>query len=253
MDNLLVKTLTFLSLSPIALSGSLALDVDDPVALDYLIGREIYGDAFYDEIYHIASTEPLKNILEIGSSSGEGSTEAFVLGIRKNPVKANLFCMELSVPRFQKLKNHYKNDPFVKCYNASSVSLDMFPSEAEIITFYNSVKTNLSAYPLNTILSWLRVDIDYVKKHNTYGCGINYIKKENDIDFFDMVLIDGSEFTGKPELDLIYGAKYILLDDINAYKNYENHHRLKVDPNYEMLTEDYDVRGGYSVFRLRLK
>jgi hypothetical protein len=41
-----------------------------------------------------------------------------------------------------------------------------------------------------------------------------------------MVLIDGSEFTGIKEFEYIYGAKYILLDDIKGYKNYENDNNI---------------------------
>lgn len=49
--------------------------------------------------------------------------------------------------------------------------------------------------------------------------GIQKIKRENEIDFFDVVLIDGSEFTGFVELSEVYGAKWLLVDDINTFKN----------------------------------
>ena len=63
-----------------------------------------------------------------------------------------------------------------------------------------------------------------------------------------MVLIDGSEFTGKPELDLVYGAKFILLDDIRAYKNYHNYKRLLNDKNYKLIEEQPFLRNGYAIF-----
>ncbi|MBT8630965.1 hypothetical protein AOC23_02610 [Polynucleobacter paneuropaeus] len=54
--------------------------------------------------------------------------------------------------------------------------------------------------------------------------GVDKIKNDNNIKTFDMVLIDGSEFSGERDLHSIMGAKLIALDDINAFKggfNYE--------------------------------
>ncbi len=52
--------------------------------LENIIPPEIKNDAFYHTIYRLAKTEAISTILEIGSSSGEGSTEAFVLGAGEN-------------------------------------------------------------------------------------------------------------------------------------------------------------------------
>jgi hypothetical protein len=53
--------------------------------LNRVIAPEITGDAFYETIRHLAATENLATVLEIGSSSGGGSTEAFVAGLARNP------------------------------------------------------------------------------------------------------------------------------------------------------------------------
>lgn len=68
--------------------------------LQEIIAPEIINDAFYEAIYKLGSSEEVKTILEIGSSSGVGSTQAFVKGIRVNPLHSTLFCMELSKERF---------------------------------------------------------------------------------------------------------------------------------------------------------
>ena len=47
----------------------------------------------------------------------------------------------------------------------------------------------------------------------------------------------------------VYGAKYICLDDINAFKNYQNYHQLLSDPNYSLLISNLDVRG-FAIFKL---
>jgi predicted O-linked N-acetylglucosamine transferase (SPINDLY family)/glycosyltransferase involved in cell wall biosynthesis len=157
--------------------------------------------------------------------------------------------MEVSKTRFTELKKRYENDDFVKIYNLSSVPLENFPSENEVIEFYNNTESNLKFYPLERVLYWLQQDIDYVKKSGLSEHGIRKIKQENDIVFFDLVLIDGSEFTSSAELDEIYGAKYICLDDINTFKNYRNHYKLISDKNYTLIEQNNFIRNGYSIFK----
>lgn len=219
--------------------------------LDTIISPEIKNDVFYWAIYKLAKNEPLKTILEIGSSNGEGSTEAFALGIIQNPHNPILYCMEISRIRFAALQRRYAQLPCVKCYNISSVPLSSFPSEQEISSFFITTPTNLNQYGLQTVLGWLDQDIEYLKNATVPQNGIEIIKRENNIEHFDMVLIDGSEFTGKAEFALIYGARFILLDDISAFKNHENYVRLCNDPNYELIEEDKTLRNGYAIFRKR--
>ena len=219
--------------------------------LENIIPPEIKNDAFYNLIIELASTENIANVLEIGSSAGGGSTEAFVTGLAQNPYRPKLFCMEVSRPRFDELTRRYKDMTFVSCYNTSSVSLSKFPSSSDVESFYSSTRTNLNAYPLLQVLDWLVQDIEYVECSGVNEDGISRVRLENDIDCFDMVLIDGSEFTGKPELELVYGARWLLLDDVNIYKNFENYHRLKKDPLYELYQENWQLRNGYAVFKKR--
>jgi glycosyltransferase involved in cell wall biosynthesis len=220
--------------------------------LNSLIPGEIKDDEFYETIKDIARKEDIKTVLEIGSSAGAGSTEAFVSGLQENPNKPILFCMEVSKPRFFELQKKYiKSFYFVKCYNISSVSLEHFPNENEVIKFYCTKQTNLNFYPLERVLGWLRQDIEYVKHSGVNGEGIKHIKEENNIDLFDVVLIDGSEFTGSIELEEVYGAKFIILDDTNTFKNFNNYQKLLRDDNYELLKSNNRIRNGYAVFKIK--
>ncbi|MEG5081485.1 FkbM family methyltransferase [Microcoleus sp. AT8-B4] len=214
-----------------------------------IIPPEIKNDEFYRALQRIVQNEDIKTVLEIGSSSGEGSTEALVTGMRQNPNNPTLFCIEISQPRFAELKKRYANDDFVKCYNVSTVSLEEFPEEEEVINFYNNINTGLRVYPLEQVRDWLRDNIKYVEESGVEPNGIKKIKQENNIDIFDVVIIDGSEFTGRVELDEIYGAKFIMLDDIDTFKNYQNHCRLLSDCNYVLVEQNLFLRHGYSVFK----
>lgn len=221
----------------------------NPSGLETIIPPEIKNDEFYNLIIELASSQKLLNVLEIGSSAGGGSTEAFVIGLSKNPSAPKLFCMEVSQPRFEELKQRYAKCPFVRCYNTSSVSLDKFATFAEVESFYLSTQTNLNCYPLHLIFNWLQQDLDYVENSGLNENGITRIRQENGIDQFDMVLIDGSEFTGKSELAEVYGARWLLLDDINIFKNNENYFQLKNDLTYQIYCENWHIRNGYAVFK----
>ena len=214
-----------------------------------IIPPEIKNDEFYRAIQRIVQNEDIKTVLEIGSLSGEGSTEALVTGMRQNPNNPTLFCIEISKPRFAELKKRYANDDFVKCYNVSTVSLEQFAEEEEVISFYNNINTSLRVYPLEHVIDWRRDNIKYVEESGLEQNGIKKIKQEKNIDFFDVVIIDGSQFTGRVELDEIYGAKFIMLDDINTLKNYHNHGRLLSDSNYVLVEQNLFLRHGYSIFK----
>jgi hypothetical protein len=215
-----------------------------------IIPPEVLNDQFYFSLVHCASRPDIKTILEIGSSSGEGSTDAFVKAIRNrsdsNSVK--LFCMEISQARFEKLAGIYKNDSFVKPYRLSSVRVNQFPSKESVIHFYQNSRTNLNLYPLEQVLGWLDQDLGYIASSGLDACGIDFIKKDQGIEYFDMVLIDGSEFTGHAELNLVMGAKIIALDDINAFKKFQSYQALINNPNYKIIAREVGLRNGFAIF-----
>jgi len=216
---------------------------------EQIIPPEIKNDEFYDLINRLAREADIKTVLEIGSSSGEGSTEAFVKGLRDNPNNPTLFCLEVSKSRFAKLEKTYRDEEFVKPYNTSSVALNRFPTKTEVVDFYENHPTRLNQYSLDLVLSWLEQDKKYVQDSQVSEDGIKRIIKDNRIDFFDLVLIDGSEFTGWQELQDVLGAKFILLDDINAFKNYRSHQQLLSNRSYELIWENQRLRNGFSIFK----
>jgi len=218
---------------------------------DTLIPPEVSNDKFYRLIERLARRKEVRTILEIGSSSGDGSTAAFVSGMDRNGTRPLLYCIEIAKVRFDALKQRYAGRSDVRCYNVSTVSLDKFPSEADVFSFHGSNTTGLNRYPLKEVIEWLRQDIEYIQTTGVQTDGIKLIKREAGIVNFDLVLIDGSAFTGAAELDEVYGAKTILLDDINDIKNLQNYQRLSSDPQYRLITENWKLRNGYAAFGRR--
>jgi hypothetical protein len=220
----------------------------DGSELDRLIAPEISGDRFYSSIVEVASTPGLGPILEIGSSSGAGSTEAWIAGALENPDPPQLHCIEVSAPRFEALVQRWRQYDFVHCHRVSSVPLEDFPDPSEVEAFYRGTRSKLRRTPLETVLGWLEQDVAYVREHGLSRPGIREIRERHGIDAFGAVLIDGSEFTGQAELREVYGARFLLLDDTQSYKNFENARRLERDPGYRLVRASRRTRNGYAVF-----
>jgi hypothetical protein len=216
--------------------------------LDYLIRPEIAGDSFSAIIEEIASTAGVHEILEIGSSAGEGSTAAWVRGALRNRVRPRLHCIEVSSKRHAALVRRWGAEEFVHCHHASSIPIERFPSAAEVERFYKDVPSRLRDFDLATVLGWLQQDIDYLRDYGLSTPGIAQIKARYAIETFDAVLIDGSEFAGPAELAEVYGARFLLLDDTETFKNWESSRRLQVDASYRVVCADPETRNGFAVF-----
>ena len=216
--------------------------------LDRLIPPEIAGDEFAQAIEEVAATPGVREILEIGSSAGEGSTAAWVRGALRNPALPRLHCIEVSIERHAALVRRWSDYGFVHCYNLSSVPLERFPSAADVERFYREVPSRLEEFELDTVLAWLQQDVDYLREHRLSSPGIARIRERHGLDGFDAVLIDGSEFTGRAELDEVYGARFLLLDDTMTFKNWENARRLEADSRYKLVRADSSRRNGFAVF-----
>ena len=212
---------------------------------------ERYAAIFFNDLLKsYASRLDLKLFLEIGSSAGGGSTQAFVDAIskRQDSDHVSVYCFELSKNRFKLLAESYSAFPFIKPCNVSSISTDEFPDVSSVTDFYQNVKTSLNNYPIDTILQWYWQDINYIKNSGLDQNGIVYVKEKNHINVFDMVLIYGSEFTGEVELNFVIGSKVIALDDINTFKCYNAFNKLNADSNYVLRHSNRKLRNGFAIF-----
>lgn len=227
---------------------------------DKAIPAEVHEDDFYSALQDLASRPDLKSIIEIGSSSGEGSTKALVTGVlgRKNPEEAGIHCLEISAVRFENLRSHYSEYSFVNVHRMSSVGLDSFPSLKELKQFYRKTPSILNHYTFDEVSSWLQKDIEYLRSNlqelsvsdlgeNLFG--IEFVRHQFNIEDFDLVIIDGGEFLGWAEYLLLKGANWICLDDINSFKCRKAYDELKLDPKYVLYQENWQTRNGWAIFQ----
>jgi hypothetical protein len=218
--------------------------------LDFTIPPEVVNDELSETLERLAARGDVRNILEIGSSSGEGSTKALYQGMKERWRVSSFFCMEVSKPRYKQLLTNYRgySDPRLVFVNVSSVFLDEFPNEKLVSDFYYNIRSPLDKYPLDTVLGWLRQDKAYIEENNILCDGIYKIKRIYKVDNFDLVFIDGSEFTGMCECQKVFGSKIIVLDDICSFKNYYSYLFLANHKEYKLIQENKKLRHGYAVF-----
>lgn len=230
------------------------------MSIESPIAPEIIGDEFATALTELAALPDVHTILESGSAEGTGSTAALVKGILpqgynewvdelifdKLPPKS-LHCIEISNTRFDKLLDRYKHLPFFHAYKGSSVALKDFMTVGQIRSFHAEHKTSLNKYPLPQVLEWLTEDLRAaaLAKQGV----IKHIKSLYNITAFDLVLLDGSAFTGWAELMAVMGSKYIALDDIVDVKHFRSFNYLSEHDDYELLANNPLLRNGYAIFR----
>jgi len=219
--------------------------------LETQILPEIVNDELSSLLKVIASQDDVETILEIGTGSGDGSTSAIVAGLEQNKNESKqFFTIEISSQRADQAREQYKEKEYLSVLCGCSASTDKYMSDEEITSFYNTKITALNKYPLEMVLGWKKEELDYISQNDVKQNLIKEIKTKNKIKFFDLVLIDGSEFTGVGDLKQTIGSKYIVLDDINAAKNFGNYKELTSQfSGYILFHENWSLRNGFAIFK----
>jgi len=223
--------------------------------LNQIIPPEIKNDLFANAITSIIANNKINTILEIGSSSGLGSTAAIIKGIELSGRNCQVYCIEVSKERANEFRKNRK-ESYVHLYNYCSVALENYMDDDEIeiliSNFPNQDKINKNHIPL--FKKWRQEEINYIKQNRIPLFGIQNILEHNDLKSFDFVLIDGSIFTASTErFDLYDVSTWFVLDDIIDLKNYENHTFFKVNPDWQLMIEHFEIRNGFSIFKNKFK
>lgn len=196
----------------------------------------------YDVLNHGGQID---SILVVGAGSGEGIVQAIVSAYPNSDARM-LFCIEPKENEFHELAATYSN--VATLCNCSSVSTENYISADELAAFYKYIPSIMNNFPLELFTEMLNSEKQYLDtSHRSLDC-INDIKRLYNRDRFYFVVLNGSQFSGKADLDAIYGADFILLTSINSVKDYANHRRLCEDDNYSLILTNASARAGYSMF-----
>jgi hypothetical protein len=176
---------------------------------------ECRSDVFFRSIEELARRGRIRTALVIGAATGQASTEALLAGAMENENRPTVFCICNSPRRLFGRERTKAGGPVAGWYELSSSSAEERERELEEL--------------------------------------VNRIKKSNQIEFFDVVLVDGSQVEHEKDIcDVVKmelrAARFVLLDDINNGWNYETHRCLLGDPQFALTDCNPTVRNGYSIF-----
>ena len=160
--------------------------------------------------------------LEIGTWNGLGSTRLFVSSLSKRIDSWNFYSLESNCDKstdakklYEGIKNvHILNEVITQDY---SNIYDVFP---ELLT--NS-----------TYKYWNFVDDENLKKCNLF------LERKDLPEIFDVVFLDGGEFTTYNEFQILKNkSKYMLLDDVNTCKCAKIAQEIRNSPNEWLIVLD---------------
>lgn len=215
----------------------------------------VKGDPLYEAIVRVVKESEPAHVLEIGSANGLGSTQAFIEGalalIAEGKPAPTIYCLEAAPDRYDELAKNMKEYQFIRCFNGCSVRIADYMTDEEIDRFYDA-----HGYAVNTIRDfgratvklWRKDELEMISDNNVPTDWIYVIERCHDIHDFDIVLIDGSAFTGTAEYKQVRGAKWIIMDDVNDIKCLHAHTEA-IGDGYEIDAEDLSYRNGYTVLR----
>jgi hypothetical protein len=154
-------------------------------------------------IFELCKNDDLNSFLEIGTWNGLGSTKCFVDGVRARTNPYIFYSLECNSDKCEFAKKIYSDIPNVNILN--EVLLTDIPDDINII-FPELMQNENFKY-------WNSIDFENMKNKKLF------FERQNLPKIFDVVLLDGGEFTTWYEYLIIKDkCKILLLDDTNTLK-----------------------------------
>ena len=192
---------------------------------------QICNDNFSNEIVKYASNLNYKSFLEIGTWNGLGSTMAFSTGFKNREDDYIFYSLECNIDKCIDAAKLYTNNDKIHILN--EVIWNEQPND-----FYKIFPQCLSN---DMYKHWNEVDIINMKKCNLF------LDRPNLPEIFDVILLDGGEFTTYYEFQILKTrCKILMLDDINVDKCKLIVKEIKSDKSWKIIKSD-NIRNGYLI------
>jgi hypothetical protein len=191
------------------------------IGLDTLIGKYLYDYAQNPLLY---------NYLEIGTWNGLGSTRCIIDGLlSRNNTNYKFYSLECNPDKVKLAQEYYKNIENV--YILNEVLLNNMPSDIEEI--FPELKIN-EKYKF-----WNKVDFDNMKDK------LLFFNRTDLPEIFDIILLDGGEFTTYYEYQIIKNrCRILILDDTNVNKCAKIVQDIKSHPEKWSIVSESNERNG---------
>jgi len=188
-----------------------------------------------NEIYRICKKESIKNIVEVGTWNGEGSTICVMNAIMEKQTPSILYSFEANAEQYSKAITFWSNKNINnKLVLLKGVLHRDYATEQEIKSEYNGI-------------------IPYVNEHyipERSMLDTNNLIDISDLKDIDVIILDGGEYTTYGDYTALIkkDPKVIILDDVVVYKCRKIRKELLDNTNWKLLKEDLNDRHGWSIF-----
>jgi len=203
------------------------------------IGQHPKESTLGKAIYQLAKQFDVNTIIDIGTWNGMGTTKCAIDGLLESKkVFYKLISLECNKAIHEEAKNN-----LVESLNYN------------IILLHGTITDYTELEPLQTNLIWgSRIKGQWVEQKESIPIALNWLAQ--DIEHLkttpnvlrlipkviDLLIIDGGEFSGFLEFQKLWTrCKYIALDDINSYKNYQTRKYIIENPDkFTILLDDIE-------------
>jgi hypothetical protein len=197
------------------------------------VGQHSLGTPLGNFIYEYASNPEFKTYLEIGTWNGLGSTKCFVEAFRNRSENDYVFySLECNTEKHNVAKDLYKDIPSVNILN--EVLLTEMPSDIHDIFPELTNNSTLQFYNNN--------DFGNMKDKSLF------LDRSDLPEIFDVILLDGGEFTTYYEYQLLKDrCRILMLDDTNGCKCKRIVMEMKENPDQWELIVEYTDNNGFVI------
>lgn len=192
---------------------------------------QICNDGFSNEITRYASDLRYKTFLEIGTWNGLGSTKAFSNGFKNRDDEYVFYSLECNKDKCSDASKLYTDNSKIHILN--EVIWNVEPDD-----FYKIFPQCLTN---KMYKHWNEVDIINMKT-----CDL-FLNRPNLPEIFDVLLLDGGEFTTFYEFQILKNrCKILMLDDINVDKCILIVNEIRSDKSWKIIKYE-NIRNGYLI------
>ena len=197
-------------------------------------GQINMGTLFGSAVYTICSNAAVKNIIEVGTWNGQGSTVCVMNAIINKPT-SKLFSLEADSVQYKKAVQFWsEHNTHGKLELINGVLHTEYASEDEI-------KSSCSG------------TIPYINEHYIPEMTMlmtNTIVNTDNIQDIDVIILDGGEYTSYGDFKVLMKKhpKVIMLDDVSVFKCKKIRAELLANSEWVLHKENLQDRHGWSIF-----
>ena len=198
------------------------------------VGQVNRGSKLGEIIYNLCLQDDVKNIVEIGTWNGMGSTKCIYDAISEKKGEYLVYSLECNKEFYNICLKNYENLPKLDNFNLILGTIISPDDNIDPVSNFDDSFFKESSRDIQK--SWYMEDLENCKNVPNV---LNIIP-----DQIDLLILDGGEFSSLAEYKkLKESTTYFILDDTNSIKNNEVSNLIRNDIRYQVIHDSNDRNG----------